>query len=70
MAIGPGKYDDVCTVAREMADAQLVTVIVMGGNKGGGFSVQTTLYGFQLLAMLPAMLRQVADEIERGMPQT
>ena len=66
MALGPGKYDDLCTEAREQVDASLVAVIVMGGKRGSGFSVQATPHGFQLLAMLPTMLRDIADQIEEG----
>jgi hypothetical protein len=41
MALGPGKYDDACTVVREMTNADCVMVVVLGGDKGNGFSVQT-----------------------------
>ena len=67
--LGPGKYDDLCTEAREQAEALLVAVMVMGGKRGSGFSVQATAQGFQLLAMLPGMLRKMADEIEQGAVQ-
>lgn len=60
--IGPGKYDDLATLARFRADARGVILIVIEGNHGSGFSVQapaaTTL-------ALPAMLRLMANEIER-----
>jgi hypothetical protein len=39
-------------------------VIVIGGSKGSGFSIQTTLPW--LVARLPQMLRDMADQIERG----
>jgi hypothetical protein len=39
--IGPGKYDDACTVVREMTGATCTVVVVIGGSKGSGFSVQT-----------------------------
>lgn len=39
--LGPGKYDDLCTTVRTMASAKLAAVIVLGGDKGNGFSVQT-----------------------------
>ena len=39
--IGPGKYDDACTIVREMTGAACTMVVVIGGRKGSGFSVQT-----------------------------
>lgn len=41
MPTGPGKYDDLCTVAREAAKAQAVVLIVLNGKHGSGFSVQS-----------------------------
>lgn len=41
MAFGPGKYDDVTTYVRQQTEAKDgVIVIVLGGNKGAGTSVQ------------------------------
>lgn len=37
---GPGKYDEHATRVREETGAQSVVVIVIGGNKGHGFSHQ------------------------------
>lgn len=63
MPSGPGKYDELTTYVREQANARGVIVIVFGGDKGSGFSVQadaaTTL-------LLPTLLRNMADEIERS----
>jgi hypothetical protein len=42
MASGPGKYDAICTVARETAGAQALVLIVLNGRHGSGFSVQST----------------------------
>lgn len=61
---GPGKYDDACTDAREATSAVACILIVLEGNKGNGFSVQTSEP--DLLPALPALLRQVANEIERN----
>lgn len=61
MAVGPGKYDDYATTVRLGARAKGVILLVLGGEKGSGFSVQadgpTTL-------QLPALLRNIADQIE------
>lgn len=64
MAIGPGKYDDLCTIVREEAEASLALVIVVKGKKGSGFSVQ----GKDLsdLVWLPAVLRETANQIEQS----
>ena len=47
MPIGPGKYDDLCTLLRERAgigeQGGGVLVIVLGGNRGNGFSCQADL---------------------------
>ena len=61
---GPGKYDEACTTVREMTGAVGVVLIVIEGDKGNGFSVQTLEP--DLLPVLPAMLRVIADEISRN----
>jgi hypothetical protein len=43
MPAGPGKYDDLCTLVREQAEAPAALIIIIGGNRGTGFSCQTTL---------------------------
>jgi len=65
----PGKYDDVCEVARELVGVTPdtgggVLLIVIGGNKGGGFSVQADLL---TVLTIPKLLRNIADDIE-GQP--
>lgn len=62
MALGPGKYDEVATAAREAAGAQAVILIVLNGAHGSGFSVQAV--GEDISTRLPALLRTVADGIE------
>jgi hypothetical protein len=64
--IGPGKYDDLATEARERAKAQGAILIVIQGEHGSGFSCQATL---QVTLELPKMLREMADEIEKDLPQ-
>jgi hypothetical protein len=63
MAIGPGKYDDLCTLVREQAKAQGVIVIVIDGSKGTGFSCQAD---HLTTARLPAILESVAADIRRS----
>jgi hypothetical protein len=64
MAIGPGKYDDVCTVARETANAEGCILVILDGSQGSGFSCQATI---EITVKLPALLRKVADEIEASL---
>ena len=59
---GPGKYDDLCTAIRQVAQASAVVVIVFEGKHGNGFSVQTE--SADLLQSLPKMLTVMAAEIQ------
>jgi hypothetical protein len=61
---GPGKYDDLATMVREQAKAKGVIVIVFGGDKGAGFSVQGDL---ETMLALPKILRSTADQIEQDL---
>ena len=64
MALGPGKYDDVCTKVVEQVgigeQGGGVIVIVLGGNKGNGFSCQADL---RTTLLLPDMLEDIARQI-------
>lgn len=62
MPIGPGKYDDHATQVRTATGADAVVVIVVNGDKGSGFSVQTNA---AMTLRLPELLRIMADDIER-----
>ncbi len=63
MTRGPGKYDEAATTARELTGAAGVVLIVLGGSRGNGFSVQVR--SEFLLRRLPVMLRDLAEQIER-----
>lgn len=63
MPIGPGKYDDECTMLRESTEAQGVIVIVIGGKLGSGFSVQADRH---TTLLLPHMLEYMAAEIRQS----
>jgi hypothetical protein len=63
--IGPGKYDDLCTLVREKAKAAGVLLIVLEGDKGSGFSCQTDL---ERTLLLPDLLEYVADKIRKEGP--
>jgi hypothetical protein len=65
MALGPGKYDDLCTYVRKKAGITPdmnggAIVIVIGGLHGDGFSVQA---GLHTTLMLPRLLEQIAREM-------
>lgn len=67
--IGPGKYDELATQAREAAKARGVILILIEGDKGAGFAVQGD---FELTLAIPSILRSIADQIEQdagGTPQ-
>lgn len=66
MALGPGKYDDECTLVRERVGAEGVVVIVMGGDRGNGFSCQADL---RTTALLPDLLEKVARQICEDMEE-
>jgi hypothetical protein len=61
MALGAGKYDELCTYVVERSGAVGAIVMVLGGEKGSGFSVQAP---FEVLARLPGVLRTIAEGIE------
>jgi hypothetical protein len=61
MAAGPGKYDVECTAARESTRAVAAILIVVEGDRGTGFSVQTLEP--DLLRVLPTMLELMAADI-------
>jgi hypothetical protein len=60
MPIGPGKYDDLCTLVRKRAKASGAVLIVFDGSKGPGFSVQATP---MVTLQLPLLLEQIAADL-------
>lgn len=66
MALGPGKYDAICTEAREKAGADVCVLVVMGGVFGSGFSVQAIP---EAIPDLPKILRDMARQIEESIPR-
>lgn len=62
MPLGPGKYDALATDARVAANADAVILVVLGGDLGSGFCVQTRVP--LTPAVLAALLRKVADDID------
>jgi hypothetical protein len=62
MALGPGKYDEICTAARIAAGARGIVLIVIEGKRGHGFSLQAE-EGWE--KAIPGLLRKMADDIEK-----
>jgi len=65
MALGPGKYDDICTMVREQTGARGALVIILDGKHGDGFSCQADLYA---TLRLPELLDNVAKQIRESGP--
>ena len=63
---GPGKYDELATLVREIAQADLVLLVIGNGVRGNGFEVQAS--SANALGDLPENLREMARRIELGMP--
>jgi hypothetical protein len=63
---GPGKYDALATYVRESTGAATAIVMVIEGNQGSGFSVQTS-EPLSALTALPTLLRRMADDIEQDL---
>jgi hypothetical protein len=63
MSIGPGKYDELCTLVREEAQAKGAIVVIINGYKGSGFSVQADAF---TTAHLAVILEDMAAEIRRS----
>jgi hypothetical protein len=64
---GPGKYDAAATVARASTKAKGVLLVVFGGEHGAGFSAQLPA---DLLLTVPAILRDMADQIDRQLTES
>jgi hypothetical protein len=65
VTVGPGKYDDEATMVMDSTHARAVLVVVLGGDRGEGFAYQATL---GVMVAIPAMLRDIADQIEADVP--
>lgn len=59
----PGRYDDLANIVMWKTKGKLVALIVVGGDRGNGFSVCAVP---ELLIHLPGLLRHVATDIENG----
>jgi hypothetical protein len=65
-----GNYDDESERQLRESGAQAVVLIVIGGNKGNGFSViALASLRDSLVPQLPELLRDVAGQIEAQLEQ-
>jgi hypothetical protein len=64
MTLGPGKYDEICTLVREQVGGSVV-LIVIGGTLGDGMSCQAD---FETTMGLPDRLERVARQIRESGP--
>jgi len=68
MPLGPGKYDAECSAVQKSTGADVCLVIVLGGNRGSGFSAAFVAHDPTrpppALLKVPQLLRDVADQIE------
>ena len=62
MADGPGKYDFQATVVMEQTHAAAVALLVIDGDRGSGFSVQSPEH---LINLFPELLEDMAAQIRR-----
>lgn len=58
----PGKYVDVCEMAREAAQAGGAVLLILDGNHGSG--ITSTFTDYAAVDAVPKMLREAADKIE------
>jgi hypothetical protein len=71
MSAGSGKYDDLCTAAREASDANAVVLVIIGGKLGHGFAVQLATdsphdpsEAIEGARGMARAMREVADQME------
>lgn len=62
--VGPGKYDDLCTLVCELAQAKGALIIVFDGKLGSGMSCQADL---TTTLAIPDMLERAARMIREGL---
>jgi hypothetical protein len=65
--LGPGKYDKECTDILEDNDAMVCMVMVIGGTRGHGFSINVDMHAInaEVLNKIPETLRDVAATFEK-----
>jgi hypothetical protein len=69
MFSGPGKYGANAEAILRKTDAEMCLVIIEGGSDGGAFDVACDQRGVAKLTVIPTILRQIADNLERWQQQ-
>jgi len=67
MAKGPGKYDRVCTLARDATEAEACILIVVNGKHGSGFSCQVvegTVPPERIASALETVVKSIREDIK------
>jgi hypothetical protein len=66
-----GKYDDICTKVRVETKAAFALVIVLGGDKGEGFSIQMDADRVdpKFLQNVPNFLHNVAEGVAQQLKE-
>ncbi len=67
MPEGPGKYDDLCVDILRKTNAECVLVVVVNGNRGSGFSVNSVNH--KIVFEIPEMLEHMAEQIRDSFPK-
>jgi hypothetical protein len=65
--LGPGKYDKECTDILEDTGAVACLVMVVGGSRGHGFSINVDMHSItaDTLNKIPDVLRDMASTFEK-----
>lgn len=66
MALGPGRYDDLCTLVRERAEAEGALLVILDGQRGHGFSCQAS---WEATLALPDILEDVIAKLREAPPE-
>lgn len=66
MPVGEGKYDRIAGIARTLAEAKGIIMLIIGGRHGHGFTAQLPDEGDRVEAIRQAarILRETADQME------
>lgn len=67
MPEGAGKYDDLCVDVLTKTNAECVVVMVVNGNRGNGFSVNSVNH--KIVFEIPEMLEHMAEQIRDCLPK-
>lgn len=65
MAHGPGEYDNLCEEMLQRTDADCVVILVLGGQKGSGWSFNAKWEALEKATKhMPQFLEKIAESIK------